>query len=198
MGGMAAQIPIKGDAEANEAAPCRRSRDDKRREALAGHDGTWVAHPGLVPIARRIFDEIMPAPNQLDRRQRAESITAAELLEVPPGPITEAGLRQNIHVGVHYLEAWLRGIGLRAALQPDGRRRDGRDLAHAGVAVAAPRGRARRRPAARRARSTKAVRDEELAGIRAEAGDAPGAPGASSGPRPFSTRSRPRPRFRTF
>ncbi len=110
MGGMAAQIPIKNDDEANARA-MQKVADDKRREVLAGHDGTWVAHPGLVPIARRIFDEGMPGPNQIDRGSEPEAITAADLLEVPRGAITEAGLRQNVNVGVLYLEAWLRGSG---------------------------------------------------------------------------------------
>jgi malate synthase len=110
MGGMAAQIPIKNDDEANARA-MQKVADDKRREALAGHDGTWVAHPGLVPIARRIFDEGMPGPNQIDRGSEPEAIAAADLLEVPKGAITEAGLRQNVNVGVLYLEAWLRGSG---------------------------------------------------------------------------------------
>jgi malate synthase len=110
MGGMAAQIPIKNDDEANARA-MQKVSDDKRREVLAGHDGTWVAHPGLVPIARRIFDEGMPGPNQIDRGSEPEAITAADLLEVPKGAITEAGLRQNVNVGVLYLEAWLHGSG---------------------------------------------------------------------------------------
>jgi len=110
MGGMAAQIPIKNDDVANARA-MQKVAEDKRREVLAGHDGTWVAHPGLVPIARRTFDEGMPGPNQIDRRSEPETITAADLLEVPKGAITEAGLRQNVNVGVLYLEAWLRGSG---------------------------------------------------------------------------------------
>ncbi|WP_163858540.1 malate synthase A [Paenibacillus elgii] len=110
IGGMAAQIPIKDDPEANEEA-MRKVRADKTREATQGHDGTWVAHPGLVPVAREIFDRLMPAPNQIDRQLTGIEVTAAELLEVPQGPITEAGVRTNIHVGLHYLEAWLRGYG---------------------------------------------------------------------------------------
>jgi malate synthase len=107
---MAAQIPIKNDPEANEKA-LQRVRDDKIREATEGHDGTWVAHPGLVPIAMEVFNERMTGANQLDRRREDVSVTAADLLAVPTGPITEAGLRININVGLRYLESWLRGAG---------------------------------------------------------------------------------------
>ena len=110
MGGMAAQIPIKGDPAANDAA-MERVRQDKLREVKAGHDGTWVAHPGLVPIAKAIFDEHMPGPNQLHVLREDVSVTAADLLKVPEGTITEDGLRLNIDVGVQYLEAWLGGQG---------------------------------------------------------------------------------------
>jgi len=114
MGGMAAQIPIKGDAAANEAA-LDKVRADKLREVKAGHDGTWVAHPGLVGIAKEIFDRHMPGPNQIAGRaegRRADvPVGAAELLQVPTGPITEKGLRHNIDVGIRYLEAWLGGNG---------------------------------------------------------------------------------------
>ncbi len=109
MGGMAAQIPIKNDPAANEAA-LEKVRQDKLREVKAGHDGTWVAHPGLVPVAKAVFDEHMPTPNQIGVIPEVE-ITAADLLQVPEGPITEAGLRVNIDVGLQYLEAWLRGSG---------------------------------------------------------------------------------------
>jgi len=110
MGGMAAQIPIKGDAAANEAALAK-VRQDKLREVRAGHDGTWVAHPGLVPIAKAIFDEHMPEPNQIDRRRDDVRVTATDLLTVPDGTRTREGLRHNVDVGVRYLEAWLRGTG---------------------------------------------------------------------------------------
>jgi malate synthase len=110
MGGMAAQIPIKNDAEANEAALAK-VRADKTREAEDGHDGTWVAHPGLVPIAKAIFDEKMPGPNQIDRLREDVSVTAEDLLRVPEGRFTEDGLRLNVRVGIQYLEAWLRGNG---------------------------------------------------------------------------------------
>jgi malate synthase len=110
MGGMAAQIPIKNDPEANEKALAK-VRQDKLREVMAGHDGTWVAHPGLVPVAKEIFDEHMPGPNQIGRALEPAGVTAADLLQVPDGAITEEGLRWNINVGVLYLEAWLRGNG---------------------------------------------------------------------------------------
>src|SRR3990170_1873305 len=95
MGGMAAQIPIKHDPAANEAA-LEKVRQDKLREVRAGHDGTWVAHPGLVPIAAAIFDEHMPAPNQIGRHRDDVHVTAADLLTVPEGPITRPGLRHNV------------------------------------------------------------------------------------------------------
>jgi malate synthase len=110
IGGMAAQIPIKGNAQANEEA-LSRVRTDKRREATDGHDGTWVAHPGLVPIALEEFNAVMKGPNQIDRKREDVQVTAADLLEVPGGTITEAGLRNNISVSLQYLESWLRGSG---------------------------------------------------------------------------------------
>jgi malate synthase len=110
MGGMAAQIPIKSDAEANEAAMAK-VRADKLREVKAGHDGTWVAHPGLVPIAKEVFDEHMPQPNQIDRQREDVKVTREDLLRIPEGTITENGVRQDINVGVLYLEAWLGGLG---------------------------------------------------------------------------------------
>jgi malate synthase len=110
MGGMAAQIPIPNDPAANEAALAK-VRADKEREASDGHDGTWVAHPGLVPVAKEVFDRLMPEPNQIARKREDVRVTAADLLALPHGTITEAGLRQNINVGIGYLEAWLRGIG---------------------------------------------------------------------------------------
>ena len=110
MGGMAAQIPIRNDDAANNAA-MEKVRVDKNREATDGHDGTWVAHPGLVPIAKEIFDKAMPGANQIARKRQDVAVTAADLLAVPNGTITEAGLRQNLSVGLGYLEAWLRGNG---------------------------------------------------------------------------------------
>jgi malate synthase len=110
MGGMSAFIPIKSDPVANERALAQ-VRADKEREATDGHDGTWVAHPGLVPIALEVFDRVMPQANQIDKQLPEYNATAADLLQVPAGSITEAGLRQNVAVGLGYVEAWLRGIG---------------------------------------------------------------------------------------
>ncbi|MBA3883417.1 MAG: malate synthase A [Chthoniobacterales bacterium] len=111
MGGMAAQIPVKGDVAANEQA-FSKVRADKEREARDGHDGTWVAHPGMVQLALDAFNVVMPQPNQIDRKREDVNVTAKDLLAFGPRePITEAGLRQNISVGVQYLEAWLRGNG---------------------------------------------------------------------------------------
>jgi malate synthase len=110
IGGMAAQIPIKNDPEANESALAK-VRADKEREVRDGHDGTWVAHPGLVPLATEIFDQHMPQANQLDRLLQDVHISAADLLQVVKGKITEAGLRNNINVAVQYMAAWLDGNG---------------------------------------------------------------------------------------
>ena len=113
MGGMAAQIPIKNDPEANAAA-LETVRQDKIREVTNGHDGTWVAHPGLVPVALAVFDAYLPGPNQIARGGSDTRIQAADLLAVPLGTITEAGLRENIRIGILYLESWLRGQGAAA------------------------------------------------------------------------------------
>ena len=110
IGGMAAQIPIKNDADANERA-LTRVRVDKLREVRDGHDGTWVAHPGLVPVAREAFEAHMTSANQLARLRDDVHVTAEDLLRVPTGTRTEEGLRQNVRVGVQYIEAWLRGLG---------------------------------------------------------------------------------------
>ena len=110
MGGMAAQIPIKADPEANEKA-MQKVRSDKLREVRLGHDGTWVAHPGLIGLARSVFDEAIPGANQIQVSHRFPAITAADLLKVPSGSITENGIRTNIQVGLVYLESWLRGVG---------------------------------------------------------------------------------------
>ncbi len=110
MGGMAAQIPIRDDPAANEAAMAR-VRADKLREAHAGHDGTWIAHPGLAAIAREAFDSVVHGPNQLAVARADVNVGELDLLKVPEGEITEAGLRGCIRVGVQYLEAWLRGNG---------------------------------------------------------------------------------------
>jgi len=110
IGGMAAQIPVKHDPEANERA-LQKVREDKEREARDGHDGTWVAHPGLVPVAMEVFDRMMPTANQVNRQRDDVQVSEEDLLEVPTGAITEQGLRNNISVGIQYLEAWLRGYG---------------------------------------------------------------------------------------
>ncbi|MEJ1157682.1 malate synthase A [Prosthecomicrobium sp. N25] len=110
MGGMAAQIPIKNDPTRNAAALAK-VEADKEREAREGHDGTWVAHPDLVPVAKAVFDRVMPAANQLGFLPPERPIGQAELLAVHEGTRTEAGLRENIRVGVQYVEAWLRGRG---------------------------------------------------------------------------------------
>src|SRR5438874_9199499 len=111
MGGMAAQIPVKNDPKANEEAFAK-VRADKEREAGDGHDGTGVAHPGMVQLATDAFNPIMKNPNQIDKKREDVSVTAKDLLDFgPKGPITEAGLRTNVSVGVQYLEAWLRGSG---------------------------------------------------------------------------------------
>ncbi len=110
MGGMAAQIPIKNNPEANEIA-LEKVRIDKEREVKNGHDGTWVAHPDLVEVAMKEFDKHMPTPNQLHVTRDDVKITEKDLVELPKGTVTEAGVRKNINVGILYTEAWLRGNG---------------------------------------------------------------------------------------
>jgi malate synthase len=110
MGGMSAYIPIKSDLEANDKAIAQ-VKADKEREASDGHDGTWVAHPGLVPVAMEIFDRLMPQPNQISKQLPDYNVTADDLLQIPAGQITDAGLKQNVAVGLGYVEAWMRGIG---------------------------------------------------------------------------------------
>jgi malate synthase len=110
MGGMAAQIPIKTDVAANQTA-LEQVRADKQREVADGHDGAWVAHPALVPIAREVFDRSMPGCNQLAVLRQDVQVTAADLLQIPQGTVTEAGLRHNLRVGILYLTAWLTGAG---------------------------------------------------------------------------------------
>src|ERR1700693_2405845 len=110
MGGMSAFIPIKSDPVANEKA-LTQVRADKEREATDGHDGTWGAHPGLVPVALEVFNRVMPKPNQIEKQLPDYYPTMEDLLQVPEGTITEAGVRQNVAVGLGYVEAWLRGIG---------------------------------------------------------------------------------------
>lgn len=113
MGGMAAQIPIKEDHNANVKA-LEKVKLDKIREAKNGHDGTWVAHPGLVHIAKTAFDEYMPNANQIDKKLNDITITEAQLVEIPKGTITEEGVRKNINVGILYIESWLSGVGAAA------------------------------------------------------------------------------------
>jgi malate synthase len=113
MGGMAAFIPIKNDEEANNAA-IGKVTADKLREVKNGHDGTWVAHPGLVKVAMDIFNEHMPTPNNYYILRENETFTQTDLLTKPEGTITEAGLRMNINVGILYIESWLRGVGAAA------------------------------------------------------------------------------------
>ncbi|RUP47373.1 hypothetical protein BC936DRAFT_145805 [Jimgerdemannia flammicorona] len=111
MGGMAAQIPIKNDVQANDAA-ITKVRNDKLREVQAGHDGTWVAHPDLVKVALEVFNEHMPQPNQLFVRREDVQVSALDLLNINfKGAITEKGIRSNIDVGLVYMESWLRGVG---------------------------------------------------------------------------------------
>ncbi|HYP14130.1 MAG TPA: malate synthase A, partial [Bryobacteraceae bacterium] len=110
MGGMAAQIPIKNDPAANERA-LERVRQDKLREVRAGHDGTWVAHPGLVSIAKEVFDEHMKGPNQIHVKREDVKVTTQDLLRAHQGQITAEGLRANVDIGIQYLEAWLNGNG---------------------------------------------------------------------------------------
>lgn len=113
MGGMAAQIPVKNNESENEIAYAK-VRADKEREVKNGHDGTWVAHPGLVKVAKDIFDEFMPFPNQIDKKFDEYQISEADLLEIPKGTITEKGVRKNINVGILYIESWLMGVGAAA------------------------------------------------------------------------------------
>ena len=110
MGGMAAQIPVKGDEAANAAA-FDKVRADKKREAQQGHDGTWVAHPDLVPVAMEVFDAEMPNANQVLSQRQFPTITEESLLTPHTGDVTEAGIRTNISVGIEYTAAWLRGRG---------------------------------------------------------------------------------------
>jgi len=112
IGGMAAQIPVKDNDEANDLA-FEKVRNDKEREVKNGHDGTWVAHPALVSVATEIFDQYMPSKNQIDKKFEYH-ITESNLLEIPKGDITEKGVRKNINVGILYLESWLMGTGAAA------------------------------------------------------------------------------------
>jgi malate synthase len=112
IGGMAAQIPVKDNYEANSIA-FEKVRNDKKREVKNGHDGTWVAHPALVSVAKDVFDQYMPEENQIDKKFEYH-IKETDLLEVPQGEITEKGVRKNINVGILYLESWLMGTGAAA------------------------------------------------------------------------------------
>ncbi|MBX6356810.1 MAG: malate synthase A [Micromonosporaceae bacterium] len=114
MGGMAAFIPSRRDPEINEVALAK-VREDKEREAADGFDGSWVAHPDLVPVCREVFDRVLgDRPNQVERQRDDVRVDAAALLEITPGPMTEAGLRTNVSVGLQYIESWLRGNGAAA------------------------------------------------------------------------------------
>jgi malate synthase len=113
IGGMAAQIPIKNNDEANTIA-FNKVKADKEREAKNGHDGTWVAHPDLVPIALEIFDKYMKTKNQIHVKREDVKVTEADLLEVPKGTITEEGVRKNINISILYLASWLNGQGAAA------------------------------------------------------------------------------------
>ena len=169
MGGMAAQIPIRDDPAANEAA-MEKVRADKRREAGDGHDGTWVAHPGLVGIAKEIFDREMPQPNQIARKRQDVHVSASDLLAVPEGTITEAGLRQNLNVGIGYIEAWLRGTGcvpLYHLMEDAATAEISRAQVWQWIRHGAKLGDGRRIDAA----LCRAVLDEELAKLREAAGD---------------------------
>lgn len=111
MGGMAAQIPIRDDPAANDVALAK-VKKDKMREAQAGHDGTWVAHPALVKLAKDIFDQQMPTPNQIHIRRDDVQVTQADLLNMKvDGKISEAAIRLNVSIALQYMEAWLRGSG---------------------------------------------------------------------------------------
>ncbi|WP_339228701.1 malate synthase A [Oceanobacillus sp. FSL K6-2867] len=110
IGGMAAQIPVKNDDAANKVA-FDKVRADKEREANDGHDGTWVAHPGMVQLVKDIFDKAMPQSNQIDKKREDVHVTAEDLVRLPAGEITEEGLRTNINVGIQYTAAWLSGRG---------------------------------------------------------------------------------------
>ena len=194
MGGMAAFVPSRRDAEVNERAFAKVA-EDKEREAGAGFDGTWVAHPDLVPVALREFDLVLGgSPNQVERLREEVDVAVVDLLDVavPGGEITEEGVAGNVSVGIRYLESWLRGVGRGGARQPDGGRGDRGDRAFPDLAVAAARAhrararghargrRARRRgrgPLGRRARAVRPRRARrrlrgvpDLAGLRLSGG----------------------------
>ena len=152
IGGMSAFIPNRREPEVTANA-LSRVREDKEREAGDGFDGTWVAHPDLVPVAAEVFDRVLGArPNQKDRLREDVRVSAAELLDVavPGGRLTEAGVRQDVSVGLRYLDAWLRGQRRRRDRQPDGGRGDRRDQPLPALAVAPPRDPSGRRASRRR------------------------------------------------
>ena len=156
MGGMAPFIPSRKDPEVNEAALAK-VREDKQREAGDGFDGTWVAHPDLVPVAMEVFDDGARRPPEPEgAAPRGRRADAAKLVDTrdPGGTVTEAGFRNNVNVALQYLSSWLSGNGRRRDLQPDGGRRDGRDLALPALAVDPQRGAADGRAAVSRRRST--------------------------------------------
>ena len=141
MGGMAALIPSRKDAEANERA-IQAVREDKKREAEAGFDGTWVAHPDVVQVATEAFDAVLgDKPNQIDRQRPEVDVSPEQLLDAAstPGEITEEGLRSDVNVGFQYISFWLGGRGAAGHQQHDGGRRHRRDLALADLAVDPPR-----------------------------------------------------------
>jgi malate synthase len=113
IGGMAAQIPVKNDDEANKIA-FEKVKKDKLREVKNGHDGTWVAHPGLISVTLDIFDKYMPEKNQINNKRKDLYITEKQLVEIPEGSVTEVGIRKNINVGILYIESWLMGVGAAA------------------------------------------------------------------------------------
>ena len=163
---MAAQIPIKTDKEANDAA-MNNVYSDKLREVRAGHDGTWVAHPALASIASEVFNKHMPTPNQLFVRREDVHVTGNDLLNMNmPGTITEEGIRKNLNIGLGYMEGWLKGIGCvpinylmvnhlssihhsPPTDEPTGRRRNSRSLPLPALAMVSSRRNNRRRQKSR-------------------------------------------------
>lgn len=134
IGGMAAQIPVKNDEAENKEA-YEKVRNDKLREVKDGHDGTWVAHPAMVQLAKEVFDEHMPTKNQIDCQLDNLQVTEEQLLEVPEGPITEGGLRANIEIGIQYISAWLGGRGAVPLNQLNGRCSNCRNFPGTGLAM---------------------------------------------------------------
>jgi malate synthase len=174
MGGMAAQIPIKGDPAANDAA-MEKVRADKLREVLAGHDGTWVAHPGLIAIAREAFDQHMSGPNQIDRARNGVRADAAALVRVPEGTRTLAGLRHDVRVGIQYLEAWLGGNGcvpLYSLMEDAATAEISRSQVWQWIAHRAPLDDGHGNAEVITPERLHAIIDEELVAIRREVGDA--------------------------